>query len=121
MDKVFIEGLELAAVIGVYPWEREVRQQLLLDLELGTDITAAASGDDLAHTLDYKAISDRLAEYAAASNFELLETLAERMAGLLMSEFGIQWLRLRLAKPGAIPAAQAVGVEIQRGQAEAGT
>ncbi len=116
MDTVFIEQLELAAVIGVYPWEREVRQTLLLDLELGVDLGKAAGSEDLARTLDYKAITDRLTDYVGGSDFQLLETLAEELAGLLMGEFGVTWLRLRLGKPGAIPAARSVGVEIERGQ-----
>ena len=115
MDRVFIEGLELNAVIGVYPWEREVRQVLMLDLELATDIRPAAVGDDLSRTLDYKAIADRIDEYVCGSEFQLLETLAERLAALIMKQFGVPWLRLRLSKPGAIPSARAVGVEIERG------
>jgi dihydroneopterin aldolase len=115
-DRVFIRDLKLAAVIGVYPWERELRQNLVLNLELATDIRAAAARDDLALTHDYKAISDRLTRYAAGSEFQLLESLAEGMAAILMAEFGISWLRLGLDKPGAIVAAGTVGVLIERGQ-----
>ena len=115
MDIVFIEGLRIDTVIGVYDWEREIRQTLCLDLELGADTTLAAKNDELAHALDYKAISDRLIEFVGGSEYELLETLAERIAELLQSEFGIAWLRLRLAKPGAVPAASNVGVLIERG------
>lgn len=117
MDRIFIEGLTLEAVIGVYDWEREVRQILTLDLELGTSIGAAARGDDLSQTLDYKVICDRLADYARDSSFELLEAFAEGVAHLLMTEFGVQGLRLKLGKPGAIPATRTLGVIIERGEA----
>lgn len=120
MDIVYIEGLRLAAVIGVYPWEREVRQDLVLDLELGTDIGPAAASDDLAQTPDYKAITDRLVAVAASSEFQLLEALAEHMADILLCEFGVPWLRLRMGKPGAIPAAACVGVVIERERHELG-
>lgn len=115
MDKVFIKGLKADAVIGVYDWEREIRQSLLLDLELGTDMKPAAETDDLVHTLDYASISNRLIEFIQMSEFKLIETLAERLASLLMEEFSIPWLTLRLYKPGAVAEADTVGVAIERG------
>lgn len=114
MDQILIEGLNLETVIGVYDWERNVRQRLELDLELGTDIRPAAEGDDLTRTLDYAAICQRLADYAEANAHGLVETFAERVAALLIEEFGIRQLRLTVRKPGAVAAARAVGVRIER-------
>nr|WP_299243109.1 dihydroneopterin aldolase [uncultured Halomonas sp.] len=116
MDLVLIEGLRIETVIGAYDWERSIRQRLVLDLEMGTDIRTAAADDDLSKTLDYAAISARIDEFASASHFELVETFAERLATLLLHEFGIPWLRLTLRKPGAVSQAAAVGVRIERGQ-----
>ena len=115
MDRVLIEALAVETVIGVYDWERTIRQRLVIDLEMATDICAAAAGDDLAHTLDYAAISARIQAYADESRFELVETFAERLAALLRTEFSIPWLRMTLRKPGAVPEAAAVGVRIERG------
>ncbi|MCC5883376.1 MAG: dihydroneopterin aldolase [Halomonas sp.] len=115
MDCVLIESLEIETVIGVYDWERTIRQRLVLDLELATDIRPSAATDDLTKTLDYAAISQRIAHFAEASDFALVETFAERLSQLLMNEFAIPWLRLTLRKPGAVPAAAAVGVRIERG------
>ncbi|MFK4016982.1 dihydroneopterin aldolase [Cobetia marina] len=115
MDRVLIEALAVETVIGVYDWERTIRQRLMIDLEMATDIRPAAAGDDLTHTLDYAAISARIQTYADDSQFELVETFAERLAALLREEFGIPWLRMTVRKPGAVPEAQAVGVRIERG------
>lgn len=115
MDKVFIKGLKAETIIGVYDWEREIRQQLLLDIELGTDIQPASKTDDLVLTLDYAAISARVIEYIQAAEFQLIETLAENVAQLLMIEFSIPWLKLTLYKPGAVSDAETVGVIIERG------
>ncbi len=114
MDKVFIEGLEIEALIGIYDWERRIRQPLVFDLEMGFDNRVPAAGDDIALTLDYKAVSKRLVEYVSQSDFGLVETLAERCAEIVMNEFGIPWLRLKLSKPGAVRGARAVGVIIER-------
>lgn len=116
MDIVFIDGLEVDTVIGVYDWERGIRQCLTLDLQLGWDIRPAAAGDELGLALDYAAVSARVQAFAAQSAFQLVETFAERLVAVLMAEFGIAWLRLRVTKPGAVPAARGgVGVEIERG------
>ncbi|QOR37890.1 dihydroneopterin aldolase [Billgrantia diversa] len=121
MDCVLIESLELETVIGVYDWERSIRQRLTLDLELATDIRPAAADDDLTKTLDYAAISQRIAGFADEHDFALVETFAERLAQLLMGEFGVPWLRLTLRKPGAVPTAAAVGVRIERGTRQEST
>jgi dihydroneopterin aldolase len=116
VDQVFIKGLAVEAVIGVYDWERRILQPLVLDLDMGWDISAAAAGDDLAATLDYAAVSMRVLEYVAASQFLLVEALAEHVAALVMQEFSVPWLRLQVTKPGAVAqAAGGVGVLIERG------
>ena len=113
---VFIEGLRLECVIGVYDWEREVRQELLLSLEMRWPTEVAAASDDVDDALDYARVAERLQEYAAAREAQLVETLAEELAAVLRDEFAVSWLRLRLAKPGAVSAADAVGVTIERGE-----
>lgn len=114
-DIVFIRGLELDTVIGVYEWEREVRQRLLLDLEMAADIRPAAARDDVEVALNYAAVSERLRAFAAEHHFLLIEKLAEELAGVVRSEFAVPWLRLRLCKPGAVREAMDVGVLIERG------
>ena len=116
MDKVFIEGLEIDALIGIYDWERRIRQTLRFDLEMAFDNRVPAARDDIALTLDYKAVSKRLGEFVAQSGYGLVETLAEECARIEMQEFGVTWLRLKLSKPGAVRGAVAVGVIIERGK-----
>ena len=120
MDKVFIEGLEIEALIGIYDWERRIRQPLLFDIEMEFDNRVPAASDDIADTLDYKAVSKRLVEFVGQSGFGLVETLAERCAAIVIEEFGVQWLRLKLSKPGAVRGAQAVGVVIERSRPAGG-
>lgn len=114
MDKVFIEALEIETLIGIYDWERRIRQPLLFDLEMRFDNRKPASTDDIADTLDYKAVSKRLIEYVSQSSFGLVETLAERCAEIVLSEFAVTHVRLKLSKPGAVRGARAVGVIIER-------
>ncbi|MGN0864253.1 MAG: dihydroneopterin aldolase [Stenotrophomonas koreensis] len=114
MDKVFIEGLEIPALIGIYDWERRIRQTLVFDLEMGFDNRHPAASDNIEHTLNYKAISKRLIEFVGQSDFGLVETLAERCAAIVLEEFAVSWLRLKLSKPGAVRGARAVGVIIER-------
>jgi dihydroneopterin aldolase len=115
MDIVFIEDLRIDAVIGIYDWERRVRQTLAFDIEMAFDNRVPAASDDIAHTLNYKDVSKRLIDYVGASSFGLVETLAERCAGIIREEFGVAWVRLKLSKPGAVRGAKAVGVRIERG------
>lgn len=115
MDTVFIEALRIDALIGMYDWERRARQPVVLDLEMAFDNTRAAASDAIADTLDYKAVSKRLIKFVSESDFQLVETLAERCAELVQSEFNVAWLRLKLAKPGAVRGSRAVGVIIERG------
>ena len=115
MDIVFVTGLKVETIIGVFEWEKTAPQPLTLDLEMQYDISRAARTDDLADALDYKAVTDRITDYVQASRFELLEPLAENIAAIIRDEFGVQWLRLRLGKPAAIDAADTVGLVIERG------
>ncbi len=114
-DRVFIEDLRIQTVIGVYDWEREITQTVSLDLEMAFDIRAAADSDDIAHTLDYKAVSKRLIAFVEASEFQLVEALAEHCARIVLEEFPVDWLHLKLSKPGAVRGSSAVGVIIERG------
>jgi dihydroneopterin aldolase len=116
MDIIFIHELRLETTIGVHPWERDIRQTLLLDLELGADIRPAAATDRLNDTLDYQAVAQRISEFAAASAFQLVETLGERIAELLLREFDAPWLRLTLRKPGVPSGAREAGIIIERGR-----
>jgi dihydroneopterin aldolase len=116
-DKVFIEGLEIEALIGIYDWERRIRQPLVFDIEMAFDNRVPAASDDIADTLDYKAVSKRLIEFVGQSGFGLVETLAERCAGIILEEFGVARVRLKLSKPGAVRGARAVGVLVERGRA----
>lgn len=116
MDIVYIRELEVETVIGIYDWEREVRQTVSLDLEMGTDIRAAASTEDIEQTLNYKSVSKRLISFISESEFLLVETMAEEVSQIVMNEFDVPWLRLRLSKPGAVRGAKDVGVVIERGE-----
>ncbi len=113
-DKVFIEALEIETLIGIYDWERRIRQSLLFDIEMAFDNRRPAASDDIADTLNYKAVSKRLIEYVSTSSFGLVETLAERCAEIILSEFAVSHVRLKLSKPGAVRGARAVGVIIER-------
>lgn len=115
MDTVFIEDLRIETVIGIYDWERQIRQVVALDLEMAFDNRKPAASDKIADTLDYKAVSKRLIAFVEAAHYELVETLAEECARIVRDEFGVTWLRLRLAKPGAVRGSKAVGVVIERG------
>ena len=117
MDIVFIEDLRIETVIGIYDWERRIRQTVALDLEMAFDNTVPAATDSIEDTLDYKAVSKRLIAYVEAAEFQLVETLAERCAAIVLEEFGVRWLRLKLAKPGAVRGSRAVGVQIERERA----
>lgn len=116
MDTVFIEDLRIETVIGIYDWERQIRQVVAIDLEMAFDNTRPAATDRIEDTLDYKAVSKRLIAFVEASHFELVETLAERCAAIVLDEFGVRWLRLKLSKPGAVRGSRAVGVRIERGK-----
>lgn len=116
MDSVYIRELRTDTVIGVYDWERDIRQTVVLDLELASDNRLAAGSDQIKDAVDYAAISTRVLAFIEASEYQLIETLAEQVAALVMREFCVPWLRLQLSKPGAVPQARDVGVQIERGE-----
>ncbi len=116
MDIIYLSDLKIETVIGVYDWEREIKQSVILDLEMGTDIRRAAETDNIDDTLNYKAVSKRVIEFVEQSEFELVETLAERVVAIIREEFSVPWVRLRLNKKGAVSAAVDVGVIIERGE-----
>ena len=116
MDIIFLRDLKIETIVGIYDWERKVKQTVILDLEMATDVKKAASTDKIEDALDYKAIAKRLISFVGESEFELVETLAERIAEIILKEFDVSWLRLSLNKIGAIRGARDVGVVIERGK-----
>ena len=118
MDIVYIRELRVDTIIGIYDWERRIRQTLVIDLEMSSDNRRAAASGDIADALNYKAVADRVTVFVQAGAYELLETLAEQLAAELQKEFDINWLRLRVGKPGAVAEAGDVGVVIERGARE---
>ncbi len=119
MDLVLIEGLEVRTVIGIYDWEREIRQTVRLDLEMAWDISKAGKTDNIEDTLDYKSVSKRLIDFVEASEFGLIESLAEHCAKIIRDEFNVPWLRLKMSKPGAVRGSENVAVLIERGSKSA--
>lgn len=117
MDKIFVEGLEVECVIGVWEWERRIKQRLIIDLEMAWDISAAADSDHLEDTLSYKDVAKRVSAYVIETQAKLVERLAQGIAELLQNEFGVNWCRVRINKRGAVTGARDVGVEIERGSA----
>lgn len=115
MDIIYIHELQVETVIGINDWERSVKQVVSMDLEMAADIRKAASTDHIDDTLNYKAVAKRLIEFIEPSEFELLETLAEKIAEIVLAEFDVPWLRLRLSKPGAVRGSKDTGVMIERG------
>ena len=115
MDVIYLRGLRVGTVIGIYEWEKRIKQTISIDLEMGADIRAAARTDTIAATLNYKAVSKRIVEFVESNQFQLVETLAEKVAELLLEEFKLPWLKLTVSKPGAVRTASDVGVIIERG------
>ena len=115
MDIVYIRDLEIDTIIGIYDWEREQKQTVSLDLEMATDIRPAARDDDIKLALDYKRVAKRLIAFIETSEFLLVETLAEEISRIVLEEFSVPWLKLRVGKPGAVTGSREVGVIIERG------
>jgi len=114
-DIIFISELSIETVIGIFDWERQIKQTVVLDLELATDISKAAASDHIDDTIDYKTLTKSIISYVEASEFQLVETLAERVCELVRNDFGVPWVRLKLNKPGALRGARDVGILIERG------
>lgn len=116
MDIVFLKDLRIETVIGVYDWEREIKQTVVLDVEMSADVAKAAASDHIDDALDYKSVAKRLIDFVGQSEFQLVETMAERCAQIIREEFGVAWVRLTLNKVGAVSNARDVGVIIERGE-----
>lgn len=114
MDKIFLSALRIECIVGIWEWERRVKQTVVIDIEMETDIRRAAASDHIDDTVDYKRVSKRLISFVGESQFQLVETLTERIAQLLVTEFGVAWVKVRLNKQGAIRGARDVGIEIER-------
>ena len=115
MDIVFINDLRIETIIGIYDWERKVKQTISLDLEMGTDIRKSAATDAIEDTLNYKAVAKRLIVFVGDSEYQLVETLAEKITDIVLAEFDVPWLKLTVRKPGAVRGSRDVGVMIERG------
>ena len=116
MDKIFLRELKVETIIGIWDWERKIRQTIVIDLEMSADIAKAAASDDIEDTLNYKGVAKRVQQFVADSSFQLIETLAERIAGIVREEFGVAWVRVVVHKPGAIRGSRDVGIDIERGE-----
>lgn len=115
MDIVFIHDLQIETVIGIYDWERKIRQIISLDIEMATDISKASKSDDIDDALSYKTVAKRLIDFVEQSEFELVEALAEKICAIILEEFQVPWVKLTLHKPGAVRGSKSVGVIIERG------
>lgn len=120
-DTIFLRGLAVECIIGFIDWERRVKQTVVIDLELPVDCAKASVRDDVDDTLDYKRVAKRVIAFVEASEFKLVETLAHRLALLILEEFDVAWIRLSINKPGAIRGSRDVGVAIERHRAQSAT
>ena len=115
VDIVFINDLRIETIIGIYDWERKVKQTISLDLEMGTDIRKSAETDAIEDTLNYKAVAKRLIAFVGESEYQLVETLAEKITDIVLTEFSVPWVKLTVHNPGAVRGSRDVGVIIERG------
>lgn len=115
MDRIFLSDLRVETVIGIWEWERKIRQTVAIDLEMAADIRKAAASDSVEDTLNYKSVAKRVQQFVSDSSFQLVETLAEKIAAIIIDEFAVPWVRVRVNKPGAIRGARDVGILIERG------
>ena len=114
MDIIYIHTLNIQTRIGIFNWEQAIQQTVILDLDIRTDAAQAAKTDSIENTIDYARVSQRLTEFISEHSFQLIETLAEKAAQLILKEFNVNWLRLNVCKPGAVPNAKTVGICIER-------
>jgi dihydroneopterin aldolase len=114
MDKIFIHALKTEAIIGIFDWERQVKQTVVVDIELSADIAKAALTDSIADTLNYKGVAKRVLAFVETSQFHLVETLAEHIAMLILEDFGVEWVSIVVSKPGAVRSSRDVGVALER-------
>ena len=116
MDIIFLHNLKVDTVIGIFDWERKIRQSVVIDLDMASDIRKAAASDHIDDTLNYKSVAKRIISFVEEAEFQLVETLTERIAEIIMNEFDVPWVRVRLNKQGAVRGAQDVGIIIERGK-----
>jgi dihydroneopterin aldolase len=114
MDKIFLNDLKVSTIIGIWEWERQMRQNVHIDLQMSADIRKAAATDSIDDTLNYKKVAKRIESFVSESSFQLVETLAERIAEIICCEFDVEWVRVSVHKPGAIKGSRDVGIEIER-------
>lgn len=114
MDIIYLTDLRIDTVIGVFDWEKRIKQTLILDLEMGTDIRKAGATDDLQYTLDYGEVAKRVVSFVEESRFDLIESVAEGVANIILNEFKVPWMRLKINKKGAVENVRDVGVIIER-------
>jgi 7,8-dihydroneopterin aldolase/epimerase/oxygenase len=114
MDKIFLSSLSVECIVGIWEWERRVKQTVVIDLQMATDIRKAAASDRIEDTIDYKKVSKRVQAFVGESQYQLVETLTEKIAETIVTEFGVSWVKVRLNKQGAIRGARDVGIEIER-------
>ncbi len=116
-DTIFISELTAHAIIGIYDWERQIKQRLVFDIEMGTDIAKSATSDSIEDTLNYKAVAKRVTQFVEDSNYGLIESLIERVAEIILKEFPTPWVRITLNKVGAVRGSKSVGIKIERHKA----
>ena len=116
MDIIYLHNMRVESVIGVWEWERRIRQSLIIDIDLGTDVSRACDTDVIEDTVDYKAVSDKVMDISSASEFHLIEALAGRIAQTILDEFNVQWIRVRINKQGVVRHVRDIGVIIERGR-----
>lgn len=114
MDKIFLTALNVECIVGIWDWERRVKQTVIIDLEMAADIRRAAASDSIEDTIDYKRVAKRLLQFVGESQYQLVETLTEQIGRVIVTEFGVSWVKVRLNKRGAIRGARDVGIEIER-------
>jgi dihydroneopterin aldolase len=119
MDTIYLHGLSVETVIGIWEWERKIRQTVIIDLDMAADVRRAAATDSVDDTLNYKLVAKRVQQFVSESDFQLVETLAERIGEIVTTEFDVAWVRVKVNKPGAIRGARDVGVLIERGNRSA--
>jgi dihydroneopterin aldolase len=118
MDKIFLSSLNVECIVGIWEWERRVKQRVVIDVEMATDIRKAAASDHIDDTIDYKAVAKRILAFVGESQYQLVETLTENIAKVIITEFGVSWVKVRLNKQGAIRFARDVGILIERTAAD---
>ncbi len=118
MDKIFLSALSVECIVGIWEWERRVKQTVVIDIEMAADIRKAAATDRIDDTIDYKKVAKRLIAFVGESQFQLVETLTEQIAKVVITEFGVPWVKVHLNKRGAIRGARDVGIEIERHAAD---